>query len=81
MRRFQLFRKVDVSGVSGTGAVADGIQFRDGVAVLHWNTAITSTAIYASIEALMRIHGHDGCTSLVWVDLPLSDLTDLSFSE
>lgn len=67
-RRFELHRETDVSGVSGTGAVAEGVEFSDGVAALRWRTEFTSTAIYASIAELEAIHGHGGATSIVWVD-------------
>lgn len=67
-RRFILMRKEDVSGTSGTGHVADGVEFRDGVAVIRWNTKTSSTAVYNSIEDLVAIHGHNGATFIVWVD-------------
>lgn len=68
MRRFVLDRAVDVSGTSGTGLVAEGIVFSDGTTVLRWTVALTSTAIYDSIEDLIEIHGHNGSTVLRWVD-------------
>ncbi len=39
MKKFWLKRIEDVSQVSGTGIVAEGIIFSDGVAVLRWLTA------------------------------------------
>ena len=68
MRRFVLDRKEDVSGTSGVGVVAEGVQFTDGTAVLRWTVGSRSTAIYNSVEELMEIHGHDGKTLLRWVD-------------
>jgi len=65
-RVFQLVRAEDVSGVSGTGVVADGVVFPDGVTVLRWRTAGGSTAVYGSVEDVERIHGHDGKTILRW---------------
>jgi hypothetical protein len=35
-RRFVLERDVDVSGLSGTGVVADGVVFPDGIVALHY---------------------------------------------
>ncbi|RKT84857.1 hypothetical protein SAMN05421805_10150 [Saccharopolyspora antimicrobica] len=67
-RRFVLHRVEDVSGSSGTGLVAYGVQWFDGTAVLHWNHAIRSTAIYASITELEAIHGHEGRTRVVFTD-------------
>ena len=66
VRVFRLERTEDVSGISGTGVVADGVVFPDGVAVLRWRTAGASTAIYDSVEDVERIHGHDGKTRLAW---------------
>lgn len=68
MRRFELHRDSDETGVSGTGIVAEGVQWDDGSCAMRWRTATTSTAIYASAEAVVAIHGHGGTTRLVWVD-------------
>lgn len=69
IRRFALVRDYDVSGVSGTGLVAVGVVFPDGQAVMQWQSDLRSTAIYASVETLIAIHGHEGATRLVYVDL------------
>ena len=71
--RFRLRRNDDVTGVSGTGYVADGVRFGDGTHVLRWRTSHRSTAIYASGEDVVAIHGHDGKTALEWIDDPPSD--------
>jgi hypothetical protein len=68
MRRFLLVRTEDVSGISGTGAVAEGMLFSTGKAVLAWVTRYRSVAIYDSIDELEAIHGHDGRTTIQWVD-------------
>jgi hypothetical protein len=68
MQRFVLYRHTDVSGTSGTGIVAEGVVFSDGSAALRWLTDISSTALYASIEDLVSIHGHGGSTEVRWVD-------------
>ena len=70
MRRFELHRDADTSGVSGTGVVAQGVQFDDGACALHWLSQHTSTAVYASAGDIEAIHGHGGLTRLVWVDEP-----------
>lgn len=63
---FVLSRQVDVSGVSGTGIVADGVEFPDGTCVLHWRGQMPSTVVWGSIEAVEQIHGHGGATRIVW---------------
>lgn len=67
-RRFVMVRTEDVSGSSGTGWVANGVEFPDGTCVIHWNTEHTSTAIYANVGELLAIHGHNGATTVKWID-------------
>jgi hypothetical protein len=63
-RTFDLVRYHDVSDVSGIGIVAQGVQFRDGSVALRWDTPgqEASTAIWASIEGMIAVHGHGGLT-------------------
>lgn len=68
MFSFHLLREIDDSGISGTGVVAEGVEFSDGVCVLRWMTEISSTVMYQSIEDVKRIHGHHGHTKIVWED-------------
>lgn len=68
MRRFYLQRNVDVTGISGTGLVVHGVEFPDGTVVTKWNGRISQTCLWASIEDMVDIHGHDGLTSVVWID-------------
>ena len=68
MRRFILRRFTDVSDVSGTGDVAAGVQFSDGICVMRWTTETSSLVVYDSIGDLMKVHGHDGATGIVWLD-------------
>lgn len=67
-RRFHLERAEDVTGTSGTGRVAEGVVFSDGITVLHWLSACQSTNIYGSVEAVLQVHGHAGATRLIWDD-------------
>lgn len=69
MRTFLLWRNVDVSGVSGTGLIAEGVQFSDGVCVCRWMTDMATTCVYASISDVKAIHGHDGATQIIWEDM------------
>lgn len=64
MRPFHLYRHEDVSGISNVGVVAEGVQFEDGVAVLHWRGNVRSTAVYNSVAELTEIHGHEGRTEV-----------------
>ena len=63
MRRFKLIRDKDVTGVSGTGVVAEGVGFLDGTAVMRWYGVHSSTVMYDSIYDLETIHNHKGTKS------------------
>ena len=67
MRCFYLYRKEDVTGVSGVGYVAEGVLFASDKCVLSWCTEHTSIAIYESLSELERIHGHNGKTVIEWI--------------
>lgn len=67
-RRFHLVRNEDESGVSGEGTVAEGVVFTDGSCVMRWLTHTSSTALYKTLADLETIHGHEGRTTVVFVD-------------
>lgn len=68
MRRFLLNRTEDISGVSGSGIVAQGVQFDNEFCALTWLHELTSIAFYQNIEDLEKIHGHNGATKILWID-------------
>jgi len=71
MKRFYLERSEDVSGVSGTGRITEGIQWSDGSVAVRWPTknGLPGTGgTYDDIESVIRIHGHGELTKIVWVD-------------
>ena len=68
LRRFALVRRSDPTGVSGIGRVAEGVRFSDGTCVLRWLTSATSTAVYGNIDDVVAIHGHEGATTVEWLD-------------
>lgn len=67
-RPFVLVRDTDVSGVSGTGVVANGIQWPDGQAAIHWtgSTYPTTTPHPGGMESVTAVHGHGGATHVFW---------------
>lgn len=74
-RRFLLVRQLDVTGISGTGEVAEGIQFSDGTVALRWLTTEQTrvgvrptTVLHVDIGSVMALHGHDGSTTVQWLD-------------
>lgn len=70
MRRFQLVRAEDPSGVSGTGVVAEGIEFTSGRVALEWLSAYPTSVVFhqKGLESVTAIHGHGGLTRIVFLD-------------
>ena len=67
MRTFTLVRDHDVTGISGTGVVAEGVEFSDGTVALRWITGEHhSTVLWGSIASVEAIHGHGGATRVVF---------------
>ena len=66
MRTFKLQRFEDVSGVSGTGLIAEGVEFHDGQVVVSWFGRHHTLEVAASARDVIEIHGHGGKTVLVW---------------
>lgn len=67
-RLFVLQRDEDETGISGTGVVAEGIEFTNGFVAMTWLTAMHSVAVYPNIRQLVAIHGHNGRAKVVYVD-------------
>jgi hypothetical protein len=69
-RAFQLVRDTDLTGVSGTGVVAEGVAFSDGTVALRWLSAWPTSVVFhdRGIEAVEAVHGHGGATRIVWQD-------------
>lgn len=67
-RTFEMHRDIDESGVSGTGVVAEGCMFADGRIAVRWKTATASTTLFDSIDHVLKVHGHQGKTRIVWDD-------------
>lgn len=73
MRRFVMRREFDISGVSGTGLVLEGVHFSTGVVVIHWLTPPPrgSISVFDSLEQFLAIHVRphpDNHTVLVFED-------------
>ena len=77
MKRYNFIREEDETGVSGTGHVAEVVEFSDGTAVMNWNTETSSTGVYDSIDDLIELHGHEGKAYLEPVDDEGPKITDL----
>lgn len=76
---FELHRDTDVSGVSGTGKVAEGAIFSDGEAVIHWlGEWPTTTPHPKGITSIRAVHGHGGATRVVLPDDPAARLARIA---
>lgn len=69
MKIYNMVRKEDVNGISGTGIVAEVCEFSDGTCVVRWIKEATlqnvgSTVVYNNQEDLLKVHGHGGKTYL-----------------
>lgn len=67
-RRFHLQRDTDITGVSGTGRVADGVLWPDGTVSLRWRGDRPSTVHWDRVADAEHVHGHHGATRIVWDD-------------
>jgi hypothetical protein len=67
-RRFVIQRNEDVTGCSGTGLVAYGVEWPDGTVAIRWNSETPSTVIWGSIDEALKVHGHGGRTHVEWID-------------
>ena len=65
-RKFKLVRDNDETGISGTGVVAEGIEFSNGMCAMCWLTAMHSVAVYPNVRQLEAIHGHNGRARIVF---------------
>jgi hypothetical protein len=68
VKRFELVRHEDITGVTGTGVVAEGVQWSNGQVTVCWRGEHSSIVVWPSMEDAMAIHGHDGATEAVWRD-------------
>lgn len=78
-RRFNLVRTEDVTGISGTGTVGEGVEFSDGTVALRWLDSGVSeanrergvrptTVLHESVGSVLALHGHNGATVIEMVD-------------
>lgn len=66
--RFYFQRDEDVSGVSGTGRVADGCLWTDGAVSIRWRGVARSFVNFEEFAKALKVHGHGGKTRVVWLD-------------
>jgi hypothetical protein len=71
VKRFQMVRKIDVNGVSGTGIVLEGVVTASGKCITEWREPYVTNTIFSSFEQFQAIHldSHPGCSEIVWIDV------------
>lgn len=67
---FDILRKEDASGTSGTGVVAMGVLFPDGTVTVQWQTHVRSVVVYQSMADALYIHGHGDSTGFRFHQAP-----------
>jgi hypothetical protein len=68
MKRFMLNRLVGDTGCTGTGIIAEGIIFSNGVCVITWVVGTCSVVVYDNLDDMVKVHGHGGKTIVEWID-------------
>lgn len=67
-RRFLLNRYENPDNTTGIGAVAWGVLWPSGEVSVHWQTdPAVKGGFYPSMEAVVKLHGHQ--TAVEWVDV------------
>ena len=64
-KKFFLNRKIDETGMSGTGIVAEGVLLPNKIAVMWWLVPPFTVSIYSSIQELEKLHSHGKGTTEV----------------
>lgn len=68
MKLYEMIRDEDVSGVSGTGPVAEVVVFDTGwtaVSFYGYTADVPNVIVYSRFSDAEKIHGHEGRTRLV----------------
>lgn len=65
MTRFYLLRHKDVHGNSGSGTVAEGVIFDNGMVSMIWLTDIPTITMFTKITDVVKLHSHAGLTDII----------------
>ena len=67
MRSFRIVRTEDVSGISGVGIVAEGVEFHDGQCAISWFGRHQIVEIASNLDTWITVHGHEGRTTIEFI--------------
>lgn len=73
MKLFYLIRNKDISGNSGTGVVAQGVEFDNGKCAMTWLTETLTMTTFDKFSDIELLHGHGGMTEVVTENDPRFD--------
>jgi len=79
LRRFIIERDVDINGKSGTGPVAEGVEFENGWIAYTWLSPKATVTVSNSISVAEFLHSHGGDSSnarIVWIDEVSEDIEE-----
>lgn len=65
MRKLYLLRHEDLHGHSGTGTVAEGVIFHNGMVALTWFSEWETMTTFKNVQTLKRLHSHEGRTEII----------------
>ena len=65
MKTFYLLRHEDVHNNSGTGVVAEGVVFDNGLVAMTWLSPHATMTMFPNIQTVSKLHGHDGKTEVI----------------
>jgi len=68
MRRFRLVRTEDETGVSGTGVIAEGVEFANGRCAMTWLSQFGAVTVFDNMKVIEETHGHQGKTKVEFYD-------------
>lgn len=68
IKRFRLYRNEDKIGISGTGLIADGVQFANGKVCVHWFGETQSIVVWDNIKDMEKVNCHNGSTRIIFLD-------------
>ena len=65
MKSFYLLRHEDVHGNSGTGVVAEGTVFDNGLVAMTWLSEVPTVTIFPRLSSVEKLHSHNGRTEVI----------------
>ena len=68
LKTFYLERTQDITGNTGKGIVAEGVEFSNHWCILNWLGKPYSEFWYPTLQDIERIHSHGGLTKIIWDD-------------